>query len=549
MIHSYAMFHSSQLPQKNALLLMYAIVMACSNYSFIQSFSPCHHYQYTSYHTHNIIRYDERKRFYSTKSDDGDSSITSSKSKFTATPITITSTTSIPISKEQSDEVMSRKVVITDKVNSATLQFNNKLNSLAKNYDTTTAQKVESLLLEAVKNYQECNEQDKNKDQMIRPNTVSFTNAITAWSRCTRKNSAKRAQALLDQMHTLYKEEGWIHVRPNKITYNSVITACARSREKGSALRAEELLRNMYKFYNEEGFGEEDLKPDSRSWNAVINAVARSRDKDCADRAKFLLDEMGRLYNEGDDDLLPDALTFGAIINAYANSFEVGACDQASQLLLHMESLYQMGFDKAKPTTFVYNACMNAFAKANDPLIAETSGDTSIPNRAEQAEQLLISMEKRYEEEKDYRVMPDCISYSTVINAYANSKTQQSGVHADAILRRMISRYLLGDTKCRPNSIAFTATIKAHSLAINATLSTIENEEEDCTDINQMLLETSARRCEDILQELCLLHHNHGNDRSMKPTDVTFDLVTKALEQIDDHDGVERVKLLREAMI
>ena len=542
------MFHSSQPPQKNALLLMYAIVMAlCSNYSFIQSFSPCHQY-YTSQHTQNIIRCDQRRRLYTTKSNDGDSSsITSSKSKFTATPITIT-TTSIPISKEQSDEVMSRKVV-TDKVNSATLQFNNKLNSLAKNYDTTTAQKVETLLLEAVKNYQECDEQDQNKDQMIRPNTVSFTNAITAWSRCTRKNSAKRAQALLYQMHTLYKEEGWIHVRPNKITYNSVITALARSREKGSALKAEELLRDMYKFYNEEGLGEEDLKPDSRSWNAVINAVARSRDKDCADRAKFLLDEMGRLYNEGDDDLLPDALTFGAIINAYANSFEVGACDNASQLLLHMESLYQMGFDKAKPTTFVYNACMNAFAKAKDPLIPETNSDASIPNRAEQAEQLLISMEKRYEEEKDYRVMPDCISYSTVINAYANSKTQQSGVHADAILRRMISRYLLGETKCRPNSIAFTATIKAHSAAINATLSTIENEEEDGTDNHQMLLETSARRCEDILQELCLLHHNHGNDRSMKPTEVTFDLVIKALEQIDDHDGVERVKLLREAMI
>jgi len=540
------MFHSSQPPHKNALLLI-ALMALCSNYSFIQSFSPCHQY-YTSHHTQNIIRCDQRRRLvciiHSTKSDDVNSSITSPKSKFTATPITITSATSIPISKEHSDEVMSRKVVVTDKVNSATLQFNNKLNSLAKNYDTTTAQKVESLLLEAVKNYQECDEQDKNKDQMIRPNTVSFTNAITAWSRCTRKNSAKRAQALLDQMHTLYKEEGWIHVRPNKITYNSVITACARSREKGSALKAEDLLRDMYKFYNEEGLDEEDLKPDSRSWNAVINAVARSRDKDCADRAKFLLDEMGRLYNEGDDDLLPDALTFGAIINAYANSFEVGACDQASQLLLHMESLYQMGFDKAKPTTFVYNACMNVFAKAKDPLIAETSGDT--PNRAEQAEQLLISMEKRYEEEKDHRNMPDCISYSTVINAYANSKTQQSGVHADAILRRMISRYLLGDTKCRPNSIAFTATIKAHSAAINAT---IENEEEDCTDINQMLLETSARRCEDILQELCLLHHNHGNDRSMKPTDVTFDLVTKALEQIDDHDGVKRVKLLREAMI
>lgn len=100
---------------------------------------------------------------------------------------------------------------------------------------------------------------------------------------------------------------------------------------------------------------------------------------------------------------------------------------------------------------------MNAFAK--DPLISSNTTDsgegaTASMNRAEQAEQLLNSMEKRYEEEKDHRINPDCISYSTVINAYANSATPQSGVQADAILRRMTHRYLMGDTKCRPNAVS-----------------------------------------------------------------------------------------------
>jgi len=382
---------------------------------------------------------------------------------------------------------------------------------------------------------------------MIIPNTVSFTNAITSWARCTRKDAAKRAHALLDQMHSLYKEKGWTHVKPNRISYNSVITAWARSRERESAHRAEDLLRSMYEFYDREGGGDDnnDLKPDSRSWNAVINAVARSRDKDCANRAKFLLDEMGRLYNEGDDDLLPDALTFGAIINAYANSFEEGSSDKAAQLLMHMESLNQVGFDNAKPTTFVYNACMNAFAK--DPLISNSIGS----NRAEQAEQLLNSMEKRYEEEKDHRVMPDCISYSTVINAYANSKTPQSGIRADSILSRMNHRFLLGDTKCRPNAIAFTAAIKAHSTAINATLALAEEEPtSECSESNiQQTTEASAKRCEDLLQQLCLMYQIPGkNDRTLKPTSVTFDLTTRALTQVGDLEGVERVKLLRSAV-
>lgn len=222
---------------------------------------------------------------------------------------------------------------------------------------------------------------------------------------------------------------------------------------------------------------------------------------------------------------------------------------------MHMESLYQLGFENAKPTTFVYNACMNAFAK--DPLICVT-GDDNQNNRAEKAEQLLDSMEKRYNEQKDWRIKPDIISYSTVINAHANSGTPNSGVSADAILRRMMYRYLLGDTKCRPNAIVFTAAIKAHSSAINATLSELDesNEGDDDDDDGagnnkrenqkQEKIKASAKRCEDLLQQLCLLYQLPGNDRSLKPTSVTFELVTGALSLAKDWEGVERIKVLRE---
>lgn len=96
-------------------------------------------------------------------------------------------------------------------------------------------------------------------------------------------------------------------------------------------------------------------------------------------------------------------------ISQYANSLEEGASDKAAQLLMHMESLHQLGFENAKPATFVYNACMNAFAK--DPLGQGSAKNGSGMSSAEKAEQLLNSMEKRYEETRDERVKPDCISY------------------------------------------------------------------------------------------------------------------------------------------
>lgn len=130
-----------------------------------------------------------------------------------------------------------------------------------------------------------------------------------------------------------------------------------------------------------------------------------------------------------------------------------------------------------------------------------------------------------------------------MINAYANSANVQSGMNADNILKKMISRYLLGDFKCRPNTVAFTATIKAHSATINATMSSLEHT--DKAD-SKKLIEFSARRCEDLLQQLLLLRRDHSNDKSLKPSDVTFDLVLGALNHAGDEDGVQRVQLLRE---
>lgn len=107
----------------------------------------------------------------------------------------------------------------------------------------------------------------------------------------------------------------------------------------------------------------------------------------------------------------------------------------------------------------------------------------------------------------------------------------------------MIHRYLLGDNKCRPNAVAFTATIKAHSAAINATISSRDYAEDG--DVDEMI-QSSARRCEDLLQQLCLLGRSYAYDQSLKPTGVTFELVISALTQAGDWDGVERVKKLRE---
>ncbi len=90
---------------------------------------------------------------------------------------------------------------------------------------------------------------------------------------------------------------------------------------------------------------------------------------------------------------------------------------------------------------FVYNACMNAFAK--DTLTGVGGGDGDVSSL-----ELLDSMERRYDKEGDIGVMPDCILYGTVINAYANCNAGESGDRADAVLRRMVRWCLMGKSGC-----------------------------------------------------------------------------------------------------
>jgi hypothetical protein len=90
---------------------------------------------------------------------------------------------------------------------------------------------------------------------------------------------------------------------------------------------------------------------------------------------------------------------------------------------------------------FVYNACMNTFAK--DTLTGVGGGDGDVSSL-----ELLDSMERRYDKEGDIGVMPDCISYGTVINAYANCNAGETGDCADAVLCRMVQWCLMGELGC-----------------------------------------------------------------------------------------------------
>eukprot|EP00957_Ditylum_brightwellii_P150611 11467659-Ditylum_brightwellii.AAC.1 len=138
-------------------------------------------------------------------------------------------------------------------------------------------------------------------------------------------------------------------------------------------------------------------------------------------------------------------------------------------------------------------------------------------------------MEQMYEEQgEDGGVKPDVISYSTVINAHANGGGEDAGQRADVFLKKMEQLYIKGDNAAKPNAIAYTAAIKAWISTGKRRESNKEtaNEEED-------YLKTIATRAEELMVRMCLQYL--AGDRSMKPSKVTFDLVSETLRGVNDH--------------
>jgi hypothetical protein len=58
-------------------------------------------------------------------------------------------------------------------------------------------------------------------------------------------------------------------------------------------------------------------------------------------------------------------------------------------------------------------------------------------------------------------VKPDTISFSTVLNAWANSRDPGAALRAEAILDRMQEINESGFTRVKPNKISFSSVINA----------------------------------------------------------------------------------------
>eukprot|EP01082_Thalassiosira_pseudonana_P013552 g12230.t1.1.5e17418b g12230 g12230.t1 contig6:1503044-1505148(-) len=275
--------------------------------------------------------------------------------------------------------------------------------------------------------------------------TVPMSNAIIgAYTNMGTREAAEQATSILERMEYL-REFGDGSVKPTVYSYSLVISAWAKCGSFDAATFAENTLNRLLESYeqvvNQEGEDSVyagELRPNSIVFNSVIDAWACSGSQEAGSKAEDLLHKMEVYSRLGHYDVRPDTITFNTCIKAWCNSNRADAPQKAEAILKKLETYPQYprknGILVVRPNLLSYNTVINSWAKS-------MHSDSAI-----RAQKLLTRMITTYKTEAFSTMKPDVVSFSSVLNALAKSKTVK--FKADkclTILKSMIDLHEVGD--------------------------------------------------------------------------------------------------------
>lgn len=295
-------------------------------------------------------------------------------------------------------------------------------------------------------------------------------------------------------------------------------------------------------------------KPDTRLYNTVMSAWARSGHKDAPKIVESLFSSIfsptSILIDENEPVNLPDKHSYAILIDTYARFLshkklstkitpkqKQNAVKRVEFLLKEMHELYENSDQRQhqheensgmvrrrkviKPDTIIYNSVLNVLGRSKNPIRA-----MAILEQMEQMAEQDIAIRQLYEDEYDsddehdsdsedeenstgrvrtpLKIFPTTSSYNTVMNAWALSGRQDSGIQAERIFRRMIEKHLhyknLNFSKraaeTEPNTITYNTLINAQAKGMIAA-----NEKKDGV-TTETISSDVAYKCQAILDSM-----------------------------------------------
>ena len=390
-------------------------------------------------------------------------------------------------------------------VRPTTASYNTCLKALANSREKDTATRANVLLNRMIVLH------GASGSTYCKPDTLSFGSVIKA---CVKAGQPDRAARVFKKMLRRY-DEGDEDVSPSRFLYNTVLEgfAAASRSSKGYGKKAEQLLLAMEKRFHR---GNAEIKPNLVTYNLALAAISRSREKWLGERAEVILDRMQDLYEAGDKEVRPDALSYGAAIRAHASARKKGSGSirRAGELLQRQIADFRSGHNAAKPNRIIFSTVINALSKRFTPAAAE------------KACVLLGELEglRRFTGDvTDEDLVPDTALYNSLLKTLSKNQSPENSIKAEEIVRQM----------GREENAASRPNLRTYNTLINCWA---HSESKDVGGTKALLL----------LEKLEGLYQAGNN--ALKPDDVTYNTVIKCLARSLQDGAAEKAEECLERM-
>jgi len=318
-----------------------------------------------------------------------------------------------------------------------------------------------------------------NTSRRIKPTQHTFSIFIAAYGRAGR---LREAQALLDYMGQMAEEAGDSSLIPGIVCHSSLIWAYARA---GEAKQAEAVMIRMMnanrkdhgKGRQQPGFSTQDMD----AWNGVLASWADSGDVDAAKNIAKIIDNLQKQSQSAGGiagSVMLSSSTYNRLLGCYTRQNDLSAAEE-----LHGWMLEQSDNSTARPDSQSYLSMIIGSADAGNAEASEMWLNRLCDQIQEGALPFSIDQEcfnvvigawsksvnpaaaeratAVFQRMVAIGIDPDVVSYSSLIWAWARSKSRHSVQTTLDLLQRMLQEWETGNTSVKPNHVTFNGVLWA----------------------------------------------------------------------------------------
>ena len=275
----------------------------------------------------------------------------------------------------------------------------------------------------------------------LRPNLLTMTPVLQAWSKSDRSDSIERAEAWLDRMKA-FVEQGLIPPLDESV-YHVMMQVYMNP----TGADAIELARRADRMFQNLSFKTFDL------YSMLLHMYGKQHDKKCRQRSVELWNELIEKVHQNDEKFKTDDRSLDSILQACCQG---GNTDLAFSIILHMCENASKGLG-SPPHLKSFGSLIGAYKKK------KIEDDPDIPKKAH----YIVSSMRKLRGLGLLTHNPDYLMYHALLTCWSKSKSNEATAKMLSILEEMRSMYKSRQLDSPPDTVDYNIVLRSLARSYN----------------------------------------------------------------------------------